>query len=38
MTMKESLLVEKKQEEILLLILNYALSNPVQHVYISHRG
>ena len=35
--MKESLLVEKKQEEISLLTLNYVPDNPIWHAYTSYR-
>jgi len=37
MALKESLLVEKKQKENFLLILNCALSNPVWHAYLLQR-
>ena len=37
MTMKELLLVEKKQKEISLLTLNYTLDNSVYHTHTSHK-
>jgi len=38
MTIKELLLVEKKQKEVSLLILNCAPDNPAWHAYTSYRS